>query len=108
MTAWLKRWWAWIAIIAVATLLNLGANYQIEQQIKQTAARESLTNYENAISSCHAGNPVRRGTVLGLKTAESMAAHGNASYGRAAADITSQPYVRSDGSRVCSEAISRP
>lgn len=108
MRAFLKRWWPWIAIIVVATVLNLGANYHTEQQIKSTAARESLTNYENSISSCHAGNPVRRGTVLGLQTAASHAKSGNSRYRRAAADITTQPYVRSDGSRVCSEAISHP
>lgn len=108
MGAWLKRWWPWIVIIAVATGLNLGANYQTEQSIKHTAARESLTNYENAIASCHAGNPVRRGTVLGLKTAAAAAQRGNKRYALAAEDITSQPHVRADGSRVCAEAISHP
>lgn len=108
MAAWIKCWWPWIAIIVVATCLNLGASYATNQHIQKVAARESQTNYENAIASCHAGNPVRRGTVLGLHTAAEAATHGNKLYREAAADITSQPHVRADGSRVCSQAVTRP
>lgn len=108
MAAWIKRWWPWIAIIAAATCLNLGASYATNQHIQAVAARESQTNYENAIASCHAGNPVRRGTILGLTTAAALASHGKNRYARAAEEITSQPFVREDGSRVCLEAINRP
>lgn len=72
------------------------------------AAEEAQTNYENQLSACEAGNPVREAVILATDTAATLAAKGNAQYREAARKIRVAPFVNNSGARDCDKAVIKP
>lgn len=93
---WKQLRWL-IAIVVIAA----GLNYW-------HASQEAQTNYQNQISGCERGNPLRKGVVLALNTAAANATHGNAKYAEAVAAILAAPHVLDDGTVICERAVEQP
>lgn len=75
------------------------------------AETQAVTNYENQLSSCIAGNPIREAVVLGLDTSSEVGLPKKARhrYSAAADKIFEAPYVNdATGKRDCNQAVKHP